>query len=130
MSAKTKLALDALMDLPPHERGLVTCWFCDACHVHIGSGESHACPDGSTVYPPTDSPVGEPVEALSVLVDEIREGLRRVRSEWTSFTPDGDLVRHDLLMDARHAAAKLKKGLYDLLLRSHKEFAESKKGSP
>lgn len=52
MSLKTKRALDALMDLTPHERGLVFCWFCDACHIHVGPGEDHRCKAGSKVYPP------------------------------------------------------------------------------
>jgi hypothetical protein len=40
------------MDLTPHERGLVFCWFCDACHIHVGPGEDHRCKAGSKVYPP------------------------------------------------------------------------------
>lgn len=43
---KTKQAMDALMALTPHERGLVLCWFCRACHAYVGPGdEGHRCPE-------------------------------------------------------------------------------------
>lgn len=64
MIAKTKLALDALLDLPPHERGLVFCWFCDACYEHVGPGETHRCAQGSEVYPSTlGAPKTKPTRA-------------------------------------------------------------------
>lgn len=49
---KTKVALDALLALSPTQRGRVLCWFCDACHEHVGPGKTHRCKAGSEVYAP------------------------------------------------------------------------------
>ncbi len=48
------IALNALMILTPHERGLVLCWFCDACHEYVGPDDRHRCTMGSAIYPPAD----------------------------------------------------------------------------
>lgn len=47
MSQKTKTALDALLALSSEARGLVLCWFCDACREYIGPGETHRCEAGA-----------------------------------------------------------------------------------
>jgi len=47
-------AMEALMALTPHERGLVLCWFCDACHEYVGPGDDHRCTQGSELYPSAD----------------------------------------------------------------------------
>lgn len=50
---KSDDAMDALMTMTPHERGLVLCWFCDACYEYVGPGDTHRCTRlGSVIYPP------------------------------------------------------------------------------
>lgn len=47
-------ALRSLKALPAVERGAVLCWFCDACHEHIGPGETHKCKAGSLCHAPAE----------------------------------------------------------------------------
>jgi hypothetical protein len=44
-------AMDALLSLNADERGLVLCWFCDACHEYVGPGRTHRCTKGSQIWP-------------------------------------------------------------------------------
>ena len=42
-SAMMAIAMQALMQLPRAERGLILCWFCGECSGYIGPGKSHKC---------------------------------------------------------------------------------------
>ncbi len=41
--ALIRLAFDTFMKMTEHERGLVLCWFCSACHRYVGPGDACHC---------------------------------------------------------------------------------------
>lgn len=49
-------AYRVLLELTTEQRGLVLCWFCDACFEHVGPGEPHRCTKGSAVWPAAERP--------------------------------------------------------------------------
>lgn len=86
---KVRAAFQALLELTDEQRGLVLCWFCDACHVHVGPGDAHKCEHGSNVWPPANeepAEVAKPTAPATVhMLAKTLRSLRDVAPEGKAF---------------------------------------------
>lgn len=64
---------------------------------------------------------------LRAVAEDLDTYLNRIDDEWDAYDPDGNLARHDLLVEARRRVSKLNEGILDLLLRSHREYAQKER---
>lgn len=71
--------------------------------------------------------VPDTVAELRAVADDLDTHLDRIAGEWDTYDAEGNLARHDLLVEARRRVSKLNEGILDLLLRSHREYAQKER---